>query len=172
MLCDFNISRWHQPTFSHYKGFTRLLRLMIKEKNGKILPLFLKSMQQHLVLYTYRVSQKMHLCWEAVAKQRCIFCGTLCIGSCKTLVIVWTWRVCPDWWSPVSCNWPLSFNSDILSLENIWEYVVLFRAVKSEKKKIYVFQRTFPRTYCDTTTQTENVWLKMQFLLTRYYYIL
>ena len=57
---------------------------------------------------------------------------------CKTLVIVKNWRMCPDWWSPVTCNWPLSFISDILSLYNIWEYVVLFRAVKSEKEDLCI----------------------------------
>ena len=46
--------------------------------------------------------------------------------------------MCPDWWSPVTCNWPLSFISDILSLYNIWEYVVLFRAVKSEKEDLCI----------------------------------
>ena len=46
--------------------------------------------------------------------------------------------MCTDWWSPVTCNWPLSFISDILSFENIWEYVVLFRAVKSEKEDLCI----------------------------------
>ena len=59
-------------------------------------------------------------------------------GFCKTHVIVNNWRMCTDWWSPVSCNWSLSFISDILSFENIWEYVVLFRVVRSEKEDLCI----------------------------------
>ena len=86
-------------------------------------------------------------------------------SPCKTLVIVKNWRMCTDWWSPVTCNWPLSFISDILSLDNIWEYVVLFRAVKSEKEDLCI-PKDISKDILWYNANGKCLTKKMQFLLT------